>query len=712
MIQSIGPVTLSGTGADQLAFRSMSFSEGLSVPFAYTLTVLSDATELDPCAFLGDALTVTLEIDGQESRHFSGIVTEFSLLGSVGESTMYGVSLRPFLSLLRHTANCRIFQRQSVPDIVLAVLRSHGFSDVALWFGYDHEPREYVVQYRESDYNFICRLLEDEGIHFFFDHVPGKHVLVLCDSVAAHAARPGCETLAYYPPDPNRWATIAHIDHWQATHRVQPGACVLRDYDFQVAGADLGAEKLAPAPHGQGEFEVFDYPGGYDDVAAGTAIAQRRLEEVQCARARAEGRSNARGLCVGSLFTLDKHPIAAQNREYLVLGMEGTIHTHALESAYENVSSEGVFQCRFTCLDSSLPFQPPRLTPKPLIYGAQTAVVVGREGEEIWADEHGRVKLKFHWDRDPKKNEDSSCWVRVAQLWAGSGFGALHIPRIGQEVIVEFLEGDPDRPIVTGRVYNSDNMPPYELPSNYTQSGIKSRSTKGGQPSNFNEIRFEDKKGSEDLFIHAERTQTTKVKQSQSICVGASRSVTVGDTQTITVTKKETEKYLDAREMTVAKINEETITLEHKGTYKQGRTFKVSSRDDSLTVSGANKSTTVSGHYHIKADAEYKVDHEKNQVLLSGSKAEITNGKCKLTMDGGKLTLEAPESLTIKCGSTSITLTPQDCSAKGATVNLDGGNGGGRVALDAVGATMTGKAKASVGSNAATEISGSVVRIN
>ncbi len=712
MIQSIGPVTLSGTGADQLAFRSMTFSEGLSVPFSYALTVLSDKTDLDPNKFLGETLSVALEIDGQDPRRFSGIVTEFSLLGSVGENTMYGVSLRPFLWLLRHTTNCRIFQAQSVPDIVLAVLRAHGFSDVALWFGHNHEPREYVVQYRESDYNFICRLLEEEGIYFFFDQLPGQHVLVLCDSVAAHAARPGCEKLEYYPPNPNRRATIAHIDHWQTTHRVQSGACVLRDYDFQVAAGDLKAEKVSPAPHGQGEFEVFDYPGGYDDVALGTAIAQRRLEEVQCVRARAVGHSNARGLSVGYLFTLEKHPVALQNREYLVLGMEGSIHTHALESSYENVSPEDVFQCRFTCLDAALPFQPPRLTPKPLIYGAQTAVVVGKAGEEIWTDEYGRVKLKFHWDRDPKKNEDSSCWVRVAQLWAGSGFGAMHIPRMGQEVIVEFLEGDPDKPIVTGRVYNSDNMPPYTLPPNQTQSGIKSRSTKGGQPTNFNEIRFEDKKGSEDLFIHAEKTQTTKVKQSQSISVGASRSVTVGDTQTITVTKKETEKYLDEREMTVDKTNSETITLAHSGTYKQGRTFKVSSKDDALTVTGANKTTTVTGNYHIKADAEYKVDHKTNQILLSGTKAEITNGKCKLTMDGGKLTLEAPESLTIKCGETSITLTPQDCTTKGTTVNMDGGNGGGRVALDAVGATMTGKTKASVGSNATTEISGSVVRIN
>jgi type VI secretion system secreted protein VgrG len=708
MEQSIGPVTLQGPGAEDLAFRSMEFFEAVSTPFRYTVDVLSDKPDLAAETYLGKALSVILQIDEKNSRIFSGIITEFGLHGRIGQNTLYRLVLEPWLALLQLVSNCRIFQDQSVPDIVMDVFRKHGFSgDVEPRLSVPHEPRPYVVQYRESDFNFVCRLLEDEGIYFFFQHGPGQHTLVLCDALAAHKPAPGCDKLPYYPPDLNRTLHIDYIDRWQVNSRVESGAYGLRDFNFEDASAEKDATHEDAAQHPNGAFELYDYPGIYKAPGAGKVIAKRRLQEVQATRSRAEGHANARGLLVGALLTLEEHPVPSQNRQYLMLSLSGSVSTHALESGGDDVD---VYVCNFECIDTKLPFQPPRRTPKPIVHGAQTAIVVGGANSEIFTDDYGRVLLMFHWDRDSPGNQDSSCWVRVAQAWAGSGFGAVFTPRVGHEVLVDFLEGDPDRPIVTGSVYNSDNKPPY-LPLNASQSGIKTRSTLKGTTDNFNEIRFEDKKGEEELYIQAEKTQTTKVKGSQGITVDGSRSVSVGGDQSTTVTKNETQTYKADRKMDVTGTDTNTITGAHSGTYKAGRTQTVSGQDDVLTVA-LNRTSTITGQYHIQADAEYKVTHKNNVILLSGTKAEVTNGKCKITMDGGKLMVEAPESLTIKCGDTSIALTTSECTIKGATINVDGGNGGGRVALDAVGATVTGKTKASLGSNATTEISGSVVRIN
>jgi type VI secretion system secreted protein VgrG len=705
MEQSIGPVTLQGPGAKDLVFRSMEFFEGVGTPFRYTADVLSDKPDLAAETYLGQALSVILQIDEKAPRIFSGIVTEFGLHGSIGVNTLYRLVLEPWLALLQLVSNCRIFQDQAVPDIVMDVFRKHGFSDVELRLSMPHEPRPYVVQYRESDYNFVCRLMEDEGIYFYFEHGPGLHILVLCDSLAAHKPAPSCDKLPYFPPDPNRSRTIEYVERWQVSSRVESGAYALRDFNFETASAEKDATHENSAEHANGAFELYDYPGIYKEPGAGKAIAKRRLQEIQATRNRAEGHANARGLQVGALLTLEKHPIASQNREYLVLSLSGSVSTHALESGGDDVD---VYRGSFECIDTKLPFQPPRRTPKPIVHGAQTAIVVGGEKDEIFTDDYGRVRLMFHWDRKSPGNQASSCWVRVAQAWAGSGFGVVFTPRIGHEVLVDFLEGDPDRPIVTGSVYNSDNKPPY-LPLNASQSGIKTRSTLKGLPDNFNEIRFEDKKGAEELFIHAEKTQTTKVKGNQSITVDGSRSVSVGGEQSTSVTKNETQTYKADRKMDVTGTDTNTITGTYSGTYKSGRTQTVSGQDDVLNVA-LNRTSTITGQYHIQADAEYKVTHKDNVVLLSGTKAQVTNGKCTLTLDGGKITMEAPEGITIKCGSSSITLSPQELAVASVKVGVAGGTTS-TLALDAAGAEMVGN-KAVIEGKATAQMSAPVVKVN
>ncbi len=689
MLQSTGPFLISGPHADELAFRSLSFSEELSTPFIYSLEVLSDRDDLNANDFLGQPMTVHMRMEGDAPpRHFNGWVSEFYLLGGILEHTLYRIVLRPWLWFLQRSSDCRVYPKMKVLDILLEVFRRHGFADVDPQLSGDYEPREYVVQYRESDFNFVSRMMESEGIYYFFRHFQNRHELVLCDSMVVHAPVKGFEKVPYLPVGDRRRFQLEHVHDWKTRHRVVTGGVILTDYDFEAPQVVLNQDVIDPKPHARADHLVFDYPGGYVELEPrGRALAKVRLEELQMAHERTDGESNARGLTVGAAFQLAEHPIKSQNREYLVVSMRGLASTHSLESATSADPGE-LYQVQFSCMPTSKPFRPPRVTPRPVIHGAQTAVVVGKKGSEIWTDEYGRVKLRFHWDRFAKGEGEECCWVRVAQVWAGSKFGAMHIPRVGQEVIVEFLEGDPDQPIVTGRVYNFDNMPPYTLPENMTQSGIKSRSSKDGTQSNFNEIRFEDKKGHEDLFLHAERTQTTKVKASQSITVGGSRSVTVGGEETHTITGKETQKFDDAREMKVALTNTETVGQLHTANYEMGRTVNVNTGDDVLNVKAGNLKADVKSKYTITCGSEYKVVHKGNhevyldsgtakisngtsELTLVATKAEIVNGTARLTLDKGAVTIDGPTKITIKCGGSSVEIGPGGVNVKGTLVNLN-----------------------------------------
>lgn len=712
MDQSVGPVTLQGTGAEDFAFRSMEFFEGLSTAFHYSLDLLSDKPDLDAKKYLGQPLTVTLEIAENDPRLFSGIVTEFSLQGSVGENTLYRLILEPWLALLQLASNCRIYQDVAVPDIALDVFRKHGFSDVDLRLSMPHDPRPYVVQYRESDYNFVCRLLEDEGIYFYFKHAPGQHTLVLCDSLAAHEPAPGCAALPYFPPDQNRRLTLPHVDQWHVKNRVESGTYTLRDFNFETVSAKMEATSENPGEHDQGAFEVFDYPGVYKDEAGGKVIAARRLQEVQATRSRAAGHSNARGLLVGSLLTLEQHPVASQNREYLVLSLNGSVQTHALESGGDG-GDGGVYVGSFECIDTQLPYQPPRRTPRPVVHGTQTATVVGNEESEIFTDEYGRIRVQFHWDRYSPGNQDSSCWVRVAQAWAGSGFGAVFIPRVHQEVLVDFLEGDPDQPIVTGSVYNSDHKPPY-LPLNATQSGIKTRSTLKGGEDNFNEIRFEDKKGSEQLFMQAEKDHTINVKNNRSASVGAADSISVGASRSVSVTKDL------STTVGTGGAAQSTLTVTGKHNVDVSDTIEVTAKTHiKLTVGTSTLMMTPDfielisgGKSSMKLDVNaFAKSSGGSTVLLDANACMAANGKAQVLLDANALITSSGKSKVLLDGDATLASESGSTNVTGAVkVALAGANAG-MVDLEAAGATMSGP-KVSVSGASLTEVSGAVVKIN
>lgn len=524
-----------GALSDRLIIRRLSGTEQLGRPFEYSLDLLSTDENLVFGDIVGQNLSVRLSLPDGGERFFNGFITRFAQVGHAGRYAAFQAQVRPWLWFLTRCSDCRIFQGQTVPEIVASVFREHGFSNFEDALTGTYSTAEYCVQYRETDFAFVSRLLEHEGIHYFFRHERDKHILVLADDVSAHAVAEGYADIPYYPPGNEAGRERDHIAEWRATQEIQAELYALRDYDFEKPRANLESKSAIPREHAAGSYEIYDYPGDYLTKEQGDRYATIRVQEQQARFESLRGSGNARGIGAGHLFTLQGYPREDQNREYLITSANFELQANDRETG--DAAAGTSFSCAFMALDSRQPFRPARLTPKPLIRGPQTATVVGKSGEEIWTDEYGRVKVQFPWDRNGQADENSSCWVRVASLWAGKEWGGVHIPRIKQEVLVEFLEGDPDRPIVTGRVYNADNMPPYQLPASKTRSGIKSRSAKGGSAQNFNEIRFEDKKGEEHVFVHAEKDLNERVKNDHSESVGGNKTTAVGGTRTVVVGK-------------------------------------------------------------------------------------------------------------------------------------------------------------------------------
>ncbi|MGI9507913.1 MAG: type VI secretion system tip protein TssI/VgrG [Geminicoccaceae bacterium] len=521
-------------GQDVLLLRSMKGQEELGRMFDYRLELLSDDHNIKLEDVLGQSMTITLETP-EGDRFYNGIVSEFAYAGIDEDRALYHASVRPWLWLLTRSQDCRIFQKMPIPEIIKQVFRDAGQTDFDDRLTATYESWEYCVQYRETAHDFVCRLMEQEGIYFYFKHEKDNHILVLADSYSAHDTVPGYADIPFYQAEngqPQK-RDREHVFDWLLTKQVQPGAFSVKDFDFEMPSADLETKVTSPDDHAHADSEVFDYPAEYKDPAVGETYVRIMQEEHKARHERLEGESNARGVDVGALFSLSGFPRDDQNREYLV------VRAHYMLSSdnYGRGAGDGdqLFRCRFEAIESSKPYRSPMITKRPLIQGPQTAIVVGKSGDEISTDKYGRVKLQFHWDRYGTMDENSSCWIRVAQVWAGNGFGAIHIPRIGQEVIVEFLEGDPDRPIITGRVFNAEQMPPYDLPANATQSGIKSKSSKEGSNADFNEIRFEDKAGAEQVYLHAQMDFDTVVKNDQTTDVQNDRSVTVANNDQLTV---------------------------------------------------------------------------------------------------------------------------------------------------------------------------------
>jgi type VI secretion system secreted protein VgrG len=580
--------TLTSPLGTDLRFHAMTHTAELSKLGSTLLTLLSPRADLAPEDLLGQAVTVTARLrEGQ--RFFHGHVTRFGLVGHEGRHFKYRARLCPWPWFLTRTSDCRIFQDQSVPDIIKTVFQDHAVAEFEFHLSRPYRSRTYCVQYRETDYDFVARLLADEGIYWHVRHAEDRHTLVLQDNPSAHGPASGCEALPYIADAKAVQPDTECISAWDFSRGVRPGRFEVASYDFERPHMDLRAGRDETRGHGMADHERFDFQGDYTQADDGHEAVAIRLEEEQARHERLGGLSNAHGLAVGQLFGLQRHPREDQNRQYLCVSTTIKVEPEGAEAG----QGPGGFSCEFTALPARRQFRPPFGRGKPVMRGPQTAVVTGPAGQEIHTDRHGRVRVHFHWDRRSQRNERSSCWMRVASPWAGTAFGFIQVPRIGQEVIVDFLEGDPDQPIITGRVYNGDHLPPWELPANATQSGVLTRSSQGGAYNHANALRFEDKKGEEQVWLHAEKDQDIEVENDETHWVGRDRRKTIDRHETVQVKGHRTETVDLDETITVHQNRSERVDLDEKVSVGLNRTEDVGV-NETITI-GANRSVTIGG---------------------------------------------------------------------------------------------------------------------
>jgi type VI secretion system secreted protein VgrG len=616
---------------------------------------------------VGQGVTVTIKgMAGGSPRYIHGICTRFVQAGRVGKQTRYRAELHPWLWLLGKTADCRIFQEKSVPDIVKEIFQDFGFSSGEHFkddLRSSYASRPYCVQYQETALDFVSRLMEDEGIHYYFTHEDGKHTLVLSDTSADN---PACANLekARYVEDVSTSVDEDAITECEIAHEIVAGKYASTDYNFEMPSTSLLATVDAAAETKGDQLELFEYPGGHVEKDPGEARAKLRIEAEEVQAIHLSGTSNCRTFTPGHTFEMAEHDRDDANIEYLLV------------RAYHQASGQQ-YSNTFEAIPKCVPFRPPRTTPKAEIVGAQTAVVVGKSGEEIWTDEYGRIKIQFHWDRKGAKDDKSSCFVRVAQFWAGKGWGALFLPRVGQEVMVSFLDGDPDRPIITGSVYNAEQTVPYTLPDNQTKSTVLSRSSKEGDAGN--EIRFEDMKDSEEVYIHAQKDMVLEVENDWTITIKHDLTATITNDRTTTIEEGN-------ESLTVTKGNRTIAVDKGDETHAvKGKRSLAVDKDESHT-NKAKFDHKVKGNYTLKVDGDLVI--EAKSVTIKAAQA--------MTLKGGTdVKAEAGTGMTLKAGT--------DMKLKGGiNMELEG----------AVGLKAKGGAMAEVAGGGMLTLKGGMVKIN
>ncbi len=634
-------------GEDKLLLASFSGHEAISRLFSFHLDLLSEATDptthqpAKPIQFsdiIGKNVTISVAQSDNTPRYFNGLVSHFAQSGADSLFTHYQMEVVPWTWVLTRYADCKIFHNKAVGDIIKQVFSDRGFTDFKLSLSGSYTPLEYTVQYRETDFNFISRLMEQNGIFYFFQHEEGKHTMVIADSSSIHEPCPGQESaglnLASGGLDDDDV-----INSWNIEQELKSGKYTLTDYNFKTPSTSLlASEPTIDTIGGNAKFELFDYPGEYASRSDGTAFAKLRMQEEEAGHLLAHGSSVCRAFTTGYKFDLEDHYQASMNTSYVLTEIQ---HIASVGGGYSSSGGGGgasdSYSNHFTCIPASVPFRPARLTPKPFVQGPQTAKVVGKsadqdsaddqgaggDGEEIWVDKWGRVLVLFPWDRKGA----TSCWMRVSQDWAGQGWGMINIPRVGQEVIVSFLEGDPDRPIVTGRVYNDVQTVPYPLPANGTRTTFRTSSSTGGGTAHYNELRFEDKTGSEQVFVRGEKDYDTRIVNDTREWVGNNRSLMVTTDQM------------------------ESVGGDHHSKVTGNSNEKI----------GQNLSIQVGQNLYEKSGTNFA--HEAGQVIHL--KAGMT------------IVLEAGTELTLKVGGNFIDINPSGISIVGTMVMINSGGSAG-----------------------------------
>lgn len=646
-----GPLKLSTSLGDKLQFRHLVAQEELGRLFEFNVLGLADdASAIDPSSLIGTGASVSLELPEGDPRQFHGVVVSAGLESAVGRLASYRLVLRPWLWLLTLRSDTRIFENLSAVDIVKKVFENYT-AHVEWKLQGSYPAYEYCVQYRETDFNFVSRLLEHEGIYYYFKHEAGNHTMVVCDKISAHAPYPGFDTIRYRDSQDTHHDFDA-ITEWHSRVGLPPSQVVLSDYDFLKPGTRLHTPASTTTRTGaKPAYEIYDQPGLFTELSRGNHLADLRMEELDARHFTGLGASQAvRGIAVGHLFKLADHPASTENLDYLVVSSR----IEAQYSGYESGQGETQFQCHFSTIRKTDIWRTERTTPKPVVPGPQTAVVVGDDGEEITTDKYGRVRVQFHWNRPGKGNAEISCWTRVSSAWAGKGWGQLSLPRKGQEVIVDFLEGDPDRPLITGRVYNAVNLQPYKLPDHKTVSTLKSQSSIGGTTSNFNELRFEDKKDKEYIWFQAERNMRhlvkrgswTTIRRNENRIVGGNLLESVGGDHSWTVKGK-----------TSAKIGGDFW-------FQIGGTCWIQSAEYVFRTGAVTWSS-----------GEVKAETGALSVSIGGAAKITADGK--ISIKGQTIVLEADTQISLKVGSNFVDIGASGVAIKGTMVLINSGGAAG-----------------------------------
>lgn len=624
----------SSLGDDVLVVTELDSVEEFSRLSTHRVQMLSQNDDIKPEEIVGKPVTIVMLDVDDKPYYLRGYFKTFINHGRGDRATIYSGELVPWLWFLTRRTNCRMFQDKTVPEIIEEVFKDLGFTDYDFsGLSGSFAKRVYTVQYRESDFDFVSRLMEDEGIFYYFKHEADRDLMCMANHTGAYQQAKH-SSVRYVGPQSFREVDDDLLS-WQHRYEYRSGKIMQHAFNFETPERPIDARANTVLKlENSAAFELYDYPGNYLAKPEGEADVKVRMEEEEAPFDIVIGSSKCRSFSPGYTFSVEEHHQEQETRKnYVITSVRHYVTAGSFVSGGEQPEA---YRNEFTCIPAATVYRPPRSTPKSLVRGPQTALVVGPSGEEIYTDKYGRVKVKFHWDREPWVDDKSSCWLRVAQVWAGKNWGAMFIPRIGQEVIVDFLEGDPDQPIIVGRVYNAECMPPYELEANKNLSGIKTLSTKGGE--GFNELRFDDKKGEEQIFIHAERNFDVRIKKDRFEWVENDQHLIVKNKKFEHV---KVDRHTKVDQDDVVKLGrDQHVAMDGKRAVKIAQTESLTVQGNVTEVFQANQSTQITGSLYIKA---------ANTVI------------------------EATGGLTIMCGGSSVVIDPSGVTLKGPMVTLDGG---------------------------------------
>lgn len=643
-------------GEDLLFLKSLKGTENFSCLFNFDLELISPEPSIDPIDMVGDNISLIIDAQDNNPKFFNGYISRFHFTGRKHEKIYgYKALLVPWLWFLKQRTNCRIFQNKTVKEIFEEICDEYGFKDYKFSLIEEHPALEYCVQYEESDFDFISRLFESEGIFYFFEHKRDGHVLKIHDNV---------HSLNFIKPESviQHSGTLMqpHIETWQHTYSFYSGQYSQSDYNYERSTNSLLTEASSntKVKHSK-KMHIFKYPGVYNNSEHGKKLARYRMEQFESQFDLISAKSNIKGFALGRLFNFTSEEyLSDNNKNYFI----NKIVHEAVDSSYsDSENGADYYFNNIECLEEGTPFRPPMVTNIPKIESIQTAFVVGKSADEIYTDEYGRIKIQFHWDRYGEQNENSSCWVRVATQWAGNKWGTISIPRVGQEVVVAFENGNPNRPLVIGSVYNNAHKPPYDLPNKKNIQGIKSRSTKDGSRSNCCEISIDDTIGEEKLFIQSEKDLISKVKNNELKEVDNDLVVTVKNNDTLLVSASRS-KQIEENETVIIGVDENVTIGRHSTIVVKGNQSMSVNGDGGRKITGSD-SSSFGGSVSMKVGGSYTLS-------VSGASNVSVGGDSSENISGSK-NISAGSSISLSCGGASITLSGGNIILKGSSVVID-----------------------------------------